>query len=494
MKKKESLIERHEEDLTRLAYLDSFHIRQLNDKEKAEKRTLAKRINKREKRMEKVVVLPSPPALLNDASEVEDAPEAGPDAVDAGPSSSMSVTTDANRPMDTDSEIRPNLNNNAHGSATDSETLSHAVLDLKNYRTHRADTFEKHAARLAKEEYEQARAEYLTRVPLHELTVEQKREKRTLNDRIRARERKRLKAAEAAGLASETINPPLLDIPQADIRLLILSAKRSKRKRDQENNEIESNLSERVQQHRAEQERLEHLTRLKWGKTEDEAAELIEEKRRRLTKDEEKERKTLRSRIKARNWYRSQTAEKLGIKLKKEINSQLTDTSQQELEEDRKTSPLSTPIQGSEGPGGLGTDNAVETEQTTKRKMGRPRKVHLEENTEMPLEKAITERARSLPGPEDSRRTNQFDANGVGITYFRLDLKRHLDAKTDEITKFIDAFNVEFEVELRALLKNSVHAVRNLLKESQYTPQLFAFAIRRRMELLDNLHLTKLLE
>ncbi|KAJ9091203.1 hypothetical protein QFC19_009199 [Naganishia cerealis] len=471
--------ERYEQEKERLRYLSQFPVRQLNENQRAEKRTLAKRVQGREKRREKAGLKASLQLRPDDSSnpEVEDTV-----TVASAPTPSMAVSNFTPRRADDQDDVVQRVNKNADDSTDHSKNQIQALLDLKSHKTHRPDTLEKHIARIAQEEYEKARAEYLARVPLQELTEAQKREKRTLTERIRARERKRLKSAEKAGLVLDTHRTAVLDAPQADIRLCVLYQKKSKRKRadtDDTNDDSESPHSKRLQRHLSEQQRLDYLKRLRTLANP-------------LSEDEKKEMKTLRARIKMRNQYYKQNAGKLEAGVKQELSLRSTSTAPPEQEKSEEISPPMSPDPTETPP-----------EQEVKRKRGRPKKVRPEPNEQKRADDNQSERfdeplAGTTPSLDglagESRRANQFDDNGVGITYFRNNLKRHYQAKTDELAKFIDDFSVEFEMEFRLLLKNDHKVISKMLKESRYTPQLYAFAIRRRMELLDFEQLVKLLE
>ncbi|KAJ9110710.1 hypothetical protein QFC22_006688 [Naganishia vaughanmartiniae] len=355
---------------------------------------------------------------------------------------------------------------------------SHVDLDLQSHKaahqSHPADDFEKQAAKLAKEEREKARLKYLAQVPIRKLSNEQKQEKTMLGARIRMRERKR----RMAGVEREG----------------------SKRKRNKDTDEEKTSLSKRLRRDREEQERLDYLTRLKMGKTVDVTA--TEDEPRKLTEDEKREFKTLQARIHGRNRYRSRVAENLRIAVKQEVELSSTSTSRHGFHNDMKTTSHSPATQESEDPAGLSTGNDTHAGRETKRKIGRPRKIRPQEKEEVFSDenkgerdgKRQTFKISADRNAEESRRANQFDDNGVGVTYFRLDLKRHYDAKVNEVTSFIDCFNDEFEMELRTLLKTGVSAIGRILMGSRYTPLLFAFAIRCRMELLDNQQLINLLK
>ncbi|KAJ9099978.1 hypothetical protein QFC21_003986 [Naganishia friedmannii] len=498
--KKKTLIERHEEDLARMAYLAQFPVKQLNVKDRMEKTALIKRLHGRNKRMQKMVVLPIPSSVLDDTLHFDLASGAETSIPAAGPSFSTASPADEDCNIQEGSIRKPIVEIGADASVVDIASQSHIVLVSKNHKTRSADHLERLAAKVAKEAHEKARLEYLSGVPGRDLTKDMKREKRTLKNRIGARERKRLKAAEDAGLESRTSSSTMLHILQADVRPSILSAKGSKRKRDEDSDEAETPLSKRRERHRAEQDRLAYLVHLRMGKTN--VAPMSENSARKLTEEEKTELKTLRSRIKARNWYRRSIGENLGIAAKEELELRSTSMSQQGYIGDRKAPPLSSSEQDVETPAGLEKVKDPETEQKIKRKRGRPRKMQPEEKEEKQLSEFKPVRdgiQRTYKVSLDckagqSGRTNQDDDNGAGVTYFRLDLKRYYDNKVDEVADFTNAFNaVEFEMEFRALLKNGANEVSRNLKESRYTPQIFVFAIQRRMELLSTQHLINLL-
>lgn len=474
-KRTQAILEREEQDNVRYAYLQQFPIRQLNAMQRAEKRTLAKRIQIREKRYGKAGSGLSSPAAPKDSSNTGTDNDIIP--ADVAPSTAAAAPTSVELPGG------DNIN---QGLGVTSQPQ--VLLDLNTHKTHRSDTYEKHAAKIAHEQYEVARTEYLARIPPQELSEAQKREKRTLTERIRARERKRQQAAEKAGLALNLHTPHVTDAPQADIRLCVLYENKSKRKRgdtDGGADDSGSTQSRRLERYSSEQNRYDHLRGLA-----DAGAPMSE--------DEMAEMRKLCNRIKARKWYYKRTLQSLELGAEQEHVPEAVAVPLQDIGDGEPMPPASGGVQDP-----VVTDTLPEQEdddatdamtanppgEERKRKRGRPRKIKPEPNAEK-QEEAISLFQKEGQG----RQTNQYDDDGVGRTRFRQELKRHYITKVDDLTTFIDHCDAEFEMEFRLLLRSAVHVVENMLRESRYASQLRTFAIRRRLELLDFQNLVKLLE
>jgi hypothetical protein len=177
-------------------------------------------------------------------------------------------------------------------------------LDLTSYRTHRKDTLEKHALRAAQEQYEKARVDYLRGIPLGDLTEEQRREKTMLAARIRTRERYRAKAAAKVGIdVAEQLGTEIVDVPAADLRLLVLHEKKRKRERTEDGASAAG--SETAPKGRKGERQAKRLERYKAEQEEYERLLALSRTRVPLSEEEKERKKKLRIRIKSREYARA---------------------------------------------------------------------------------------------------------------------------------------------------------------------------------------------
>lgn len=187
-------------------------------------------------------------------------------------------------------------------------------LDLTSHRTHRKDTLEKHALRIEQEQYEKARVEYLSRIPLDDLTEDQRHEKRLLTGRIRAREKYRAKAAAKVGIKiEEQLGAEVVDAPAADIRLLILHEKKRKREKA-EGGASNAGSESGGKGTKAERQAKRHE---RYKEEEEEYERLLAPSRssKTLSEEEKERKKKLRSRIKSREWARARYAKVITVGL-----------------------------------------------------------------------------------------------------------------------------------------------------------------------------------
>lgn len=390
---------------------------------------------------------------------------------------------------------------------TVADSASPAVLpfDLTSYRTHRPDTLDKHASKIEQERYEKARSEYLSRIPLSELTADQKREKRTLTERVRSRERYRAKAAAKVGLKVEEQVMDMVDAPTADVRLIVLHER--KRKRQSDAAASEAKRAKRTKRYEEEQEEYDRLMDL------NAEAPLSGEDKERTGK--------LGGRIRSREWRRAQAARALTAGLKRETTVEagmkgkadgaagisnnvvqdarvnLADHVVQEssINPEQTTSNASVPpptLNNSEQtPAPLAVkpikkkiepapEPLVETRKSNEspRKRGRPARKLDDQPTPNPS-------APSRPLEQRSGRPNQYDQSGIGKTRFTQEVKAYRDVKVAELLSFCDHCDSGFEDEFRLFLRADVKAVGNILTEFRYAPQLYAFIDGRRLDLLD---------
>lgn len=285
-------LKRERQEQERYAYLSRFPVRRLSERHKAEKQMLAKRIRMREKRRERVLMgagdgeprvetsttgengvsqIGTTSVDSTDASQAVAAALGGHSNPGGGttlPSTTANGTTDNAQP-----ENAPSINSPAErlvtvAASTDVPMAHVPPLDLTSHRTHRRNTLDKHAARIEQEQYEKSRSEYLCRIPLIELTDEQKREKKLLTDRVRSRERYRAKAAAKIGLKVDEQVIQVVDAPAADLRLFILHEKKRKREKMDGNTTGSESVSnetkderraKRLERYQSEQEEYERL-------------------------------------------------------------------------------------------------------------------------------------------------------------------------------------------------------------------------------------------
>lgn len=404
---------------------------------------------------------------------------------DGGPSITQTVTGN-------DQPVMSNIAAFPHSPIKQRTDSDHTALplDLTSYRTHRSDTLEKHAAKIEQEQYEKARSEYLSRIPINQLTAEQKREKRTLTQRVRARERYRAKAAAKVGLKVEEHVMHMVDAPTADLRLLVLHERKRKRQSDARSaqDERQAKKTERYEEEEEEYERPLALP--------------LES----LSKEDRDSMVKLGSRIRSREWRRAQSAKVITAGLKRERTSEadpedqvtkdvgrnVSPTTQESSTSDVAKDPRATPVESGQAQiGDPREDRAVpeppvETPQTSepvKRKRGRPpKKLDAAGSTDQTTMIVV---ATSEATEQRTRRANQYDESGIGRTRFAQELKTYQDAKASEFLSFCDLCDSELEEAFRLLLRVNVKAVGKLLRESRFAPQLYAFVQGRRLDLLD---------
>lgn len=376
-------------------------------------------------------------------------------------------------------------------------------LDLTSYRTHRPDTLEKHAAKIEQEQYEKARSEYLSRIPLKQLTAEQKREKRTLMHRVRSRERYRAKAAAKVGLKVEEHVMHMVDASTADLRLLVLHERKRKRQSDARS-AADERQAKKTKRYEEEEEEYERMLALP-------SESLSKEDRERMVK--------LGSRIRSREWRRAQSAKVITAGLKRERTSAadpedqavkdvggignpptITDPPQNSTTADVTKERPAAPIESGQAQiSDSRKDEAVpeppvvtpKTSEPVKKKRGRPPKKPDASGltNQIPITAPVSFEATG----QRRRRPNQYDESGIGKTRFVQEIKTYQDAKASELQSFCNLCDSDLEEEFRLLLRVNVKAVGNLLRESRFAPQLYAFVQGCHLDLLDLPGIAKLL-
>lgn len=303
-------------DQERYAYLSRFPVGKLSEKHKAEKQMLAKRMRMREKRREKrAAASTSGEQIVSENGSREGANAPVPRHENRGESANLPITsaeTTATSGSATNGSAPIGVPNTLPTSELQSVPVT--PLDLTSHRTHRKDTLEKHASRIQQEQYEKARVDYLSRIPLADLTEEQRHEKKLLTGRIRAREKYRAKAAAKVGIKiEEQLGVEVVDAPSADIRLVILHEK--KRKRDKMEDGASDAGSELGGKGIKSERQAERLERYKAEEEEYERLLALSQSRKPLSEEQKQRKNKLRIRIKSREWRRARSAKVLTVGL-----------------------------------------------------------------------------------------------------------------------------------------------------------------------------------
>ncbi|GHJ88245.1 hypothetical protein NliqN6_4647 [Naganishia liquefaciens] len=529
---------RERQERERYAYLARFPVRRLDERHKAEKQMLAKRIRRREVRARKRV-------------EGEAAEAGGEDGAGGAGESSTEATADTAR-VETGGPLQDsgaasvhakpsNLPSDMPRTTTSSTTLTALLpddphraalpLDLTSHRTHRSDTLAKHATKIVQEQYEKARAAYLARIPRDQLTAEQKHEKRTLGQRVRARERYRAIAAAKVGLKVEELGMHMVDAPTADVRLLVLSERKRRRSTGQSRDGPAAEREGQAQRHQ------------RYAEEEDEYERMLAMPAESLSKEDRDTMLKLGSRIRSREWRRAQSTRVMTTGLKRERTVEMDADAAQGAEDAGEMANLpsaadsiqaSTTINNVQKPvvvlelrqtqtsascknqaiAAEAPDGTPETAEPIKRKRGRPPKTPAAVQSAETVEPIKRKRGRPpktavpaqsidstttaapahvKPSEQRTRRANQYDDLGIGKTRFAQELKAYHDSIALEFVSFCNLCDRELEEEFSLLLRVNAKAVESLLKESRYAPQLYAFAQGRRLDLLDLQGMAKLL-